>query len=507
MYSNKMKSFKSKINENISFILIIFFSIFYSNFVYSSQICDSGVIENINKNISAKNYSPIFHYNQERKDIGIFYDFEWDSEKEEIILKRDSKNYPILRFSLFEKKLLKPGITVIKSFNDKELSNLSDKQIIELHKKDGTHFLKLNNDKIVKIDSRTYLFSDFKLSKFDLKSINNIDTTKGILEISFDANLTNNRDDIFNLLDDNFAEFYGLQPICSKFRTNLNWPIESVEFDEFKYDADIREGLKNKELLVKSVFDLININGEIKSQRTEKGVASFRQYFDFKKFPFDTQKLVIRLKTGVGNWGTYNEKYESNDGSVTFITPETSVYLSILKFINPEINKLKAWTVPSDGIKIKSNILESDYFDFDKNKISIRSESVLDIVITIERNFQHYLLKIMLPVFLILCVAWYVLWIPTEKYEVRLNTSIIALLALIAYNFVFQDDIPKLEYLTDLDWFILISYIFCCIPVFLSIAFSKFISKNQKKVTKINRTIKLWGILVYFLINGQIFIF
>ena len=103
MYSNKMKSFKSKINENISFILIIFFSIFYSNFVYSSQICDSDVIENINKNISAKNYSPIFHYNQERKDIGIFYDFEWNSDKEEIILKRDSKNYPILRFSLFEK--------------------------------------------------------------------------------------------------------------------------------------------------------------------------------------------------------------------------------------------------------------------------------------------------------------------------------------------------------------------------------------------------------------------
>ena len=65
----------------------------------------------------------------------------------------------------------------------------------------------------------------------------------------------------------------------------------------------------------------------------------------------------------------------------------------------------------------------------------------------------------MLPVFLILCVAWYVLWIPTEKYEARLNTSIIALLALIAYNFVFQDDIPKLEYLTDLDWFILLSYI------------------------------------------------
>ena len=59
--------------------------------------------------------------------------------------------------------------------------------------------------------------------------------------------------------------------------------------------------------------------------------------------------------------------------------------------------------------------------------------------ITIKRRWEHYAFKVMLPIFLILCVAWYVLWIPTFKYEARLNTSIIALLALIAYNFVFQD--------------------------------------------------------------------
>ena len=140
-----------------------------------------------------------------------------------------------------------------------------------------------------------------------------------------------------------------------------------------------------------------------------------------------------------------------------------------------------------------------------KKNIPIVSRNFLDIEITIERNVKHYVFKVMLPVFLILCVAWHVLWIPTHKYEARLNTSIIALLALIAYNFVFQDDIPKLEYLTDLDWFILLSYIFCCIPVFSSIAFSKFIYKKQSKVDKINKLIKIWGGLLYFLINLQIF--
>ena len=173
---------------------------------------------------------------------------------------------------------------------------------------------------------------------------------------------------------------------------------------------------------------------------------------------------------------------------------------------------LKEWF--GDCIHDAGNIIKIEQFKGGQSnptyKISTEkkefvTENVLDIEITIERNFQHYLWKIMLPVFLILCVAWYVLWIPTEKYEARLNTSIIALLALIAYNFVFQDDIPKLEYLTDLDRFILLSYIFCLIPVFLSIGFSKFISTNQKKVMKINKLIKIWGGVLYLILILQIF--
>ena len=132
------------------------------------------------------------------------------------------------------------------------------------------------------------------------------------------------------------------------------------------------------------------------------------------------------------------------------------------------------------------------------------SENVLDVELQL-RELSTLFMENNVASFLILCVAWYVLWIPTEKYEARLNTSIIALLALIAYNFVFQDDIPKLEYLTDMDWFILLSYIFCLIPVFLSIAFSKFISKNQNKVMKINRIIKIWGAAIYVLLSAQIF--
>ena len=76
---------------------------------------------------------------------------------------------------------------------------------------------------------------------------------------------------------------------------------------------------------------------------------------------------------------------------------------------------------------------------------------------------------------------------------------------MIAYNFVFQDDIPKLNYLTDLDWYILLSYVFCCLPVFISIGSSKLGAENQKKIIKINKHIRKWGVLAYILITFAIF--
>ena len=169
-------------------------------------------------------------------------------------------------------------------------------------------------------------------------------------------------------------------------------------------------------------------------------------------------------------------------------------------------NYLKEWTVIKEETTIKSSInIEDNSYDKWLSQIISHHENVLNIEITIERNWAHYFFKIMLPVFLILCVAWYVLWIPTKKYETRLNTSIIALLALIAYNFVFQDDIPKLEYLTDLDWYILLSYVFCCIPVFISIGSSSLGTKNQKTIININKHIRRWGVLAYIVITLAIF--
>ena len=476
----------------LTLLLNIFFFICFFNPVKA----DDRVCGNDLTNFIYDFHDDKFEYLEKRNDSGIFFDFEWDKNNKEIIIKRD-KGYPVVKFSLFENEKIKSGTTVIKSLNSNDLSKLNDEQLEKLTRKSGKINIELISGEKFHIISKFYKLNDFKLADFEIISIQNIDSAKGIMEMSFKAYITNVRNDILKTVSNNkeILNNFTSVDICDGLRPYLIWPLASVEFDEFRYDADVREGLKNKEKLVNPVFEITYDNNEIRTIRTEKGVGFFRQDFDFKKFPFDTQKLIVSIRTGVSNL----------ENSVTFLTPEPGVFLSVEKFIDKKINKLKAWEIKN--IEIKNRVVQDDKWDLYDKKIISRSQNYLDIEITIKREWSHYAYKIMLPIFLILCVAWYVLWIPTHKYEARLNTSIIALLALIAYNFVFQDDIPKLEYLTDLDRFVLLSYVFCCIPVFSSIAFSKFISKNQRKVDKINKLIKIWGGLLYCLISIQIFFY
>ena len=92
-------------------------------------------------------------------------------------------------------------------------------------------------------------------------------------------------------------------------------------------------------------------------------------------------------------------------------------------------------------------------------------------------------------------------WIDPKELESKLTITIVCLLSLIAYNFVIDSEMPKLEYLTVMDWIILVSYVYATIPNFLSIYLFK-LSKNKnismiEKVTYFSKTL---GPGSYFLI-------
>ena len=58
---------------------------------------------------------------------------------------------------------------------------------------------------------------------------------------------------------------------------------------------------------------------------------------------------------------------------------------------------------------------------------------------------------------------------------------------------------PKLEYLTIMDYIILISYVYATIPNFLSIAAFNLVGKNKKLSAKYENYGKRYGLLSYLM--------
>ena len=111
---------------------------------------------------------------------------------------------------------------------------------------------------------------------------------------------------------------------------------------------------------------------------------------------------------------------------------------------------------------------KSNYFNY-SIPLNDSIYSGVEIIIEIERDYQYYVFKVISPIILILLVCWSVFWIHPRELESKLTITIVCLLSLIAYNFVIDEDLPKLSYLTIIDYIILLAYLFATIPSFLSI--------------------------------------
>ena len=124
----------------------------------------------------------------------------------------------------------------------------------------------------------------------------------------------------------------------------------------------------------------------------------------------------------------------------------------------------------------------------------------LELSMVIERKHSYYLYKVIFPIILILSVCWLVVWIEPKELEARLTVTIVCLLSLIAYNFVIDSELPKLEYLTVLDWIILISYIYAVIPNILSVVSFRLLKTNQILGNRVEKLSTRYGVASYFIL-------
>ncbi len=187
--------------------------------------------------------------------------------------------------------------------------------------------------------------------------------------------------------------------------------------------------------------------------------GAFSQPFDLKEFPFDQQTLTFHLAAP----GMHADKvkiteleYQEDRGSGIFDV-----------FSLPDF-KVLSWGAES-----------APFYAFEEGV----GTAGYKMDITIARHSMYYILKVILPLCMIVIMSWLPRWISAEHTSINVGISTTSFLTLIAYLFAIAVLLPKVSYLTRMDYFILLSTIL----VFLGLvhtAFDAFMFKRNPKVVE-----------------------
>jgi hypothetical protein len=167
----------------------------------------------------------------------------------------------------------------------------------------------------------------------------------------------------------------------------------------------------------------------------ERSSAELSNTYRLRTFPFDSQTLEILVHPTIANEAFVDLTTEPG---VNAMTAEPRVYESLPQW---QITQMSTAVVVVPGI---------------------RGEPVNEVrfTISIARYFNFYIWKVFLPLLLMVVLSWTVFWIDPSELSSQVQISITTILTVIAFAFAIQANLPKVPYLTFIDVFFLICYLF-----------------------------------------------
>ena len=243
-----------------------------------------------------------------------------------------------------------------------------------------------------------------------------------------------------------------------------------IEFYNRKTKPDFQTGLADW-------VEIFN-NGTI--QTRVRDISPFKLYnTDFRKFPFDTQEMEFQLypefpKTMV--------QFQADEPTMT------GHKQNLYNFQGESGIEIPGW-----------NLVEVDYYVDEYTEGDYDYQGFV-LTLKAERIASYYVFKVILPIFFILIISWSVFWVRGSELEAKVNVTIVCLLALIAYNFIIDGDLPKLDYLTFLDLFILVSYFYTGLATILCVHSFIRHKKTGEIYTAIDIKARMWGPISFLLI-------
>jgi hypothetical protein len=217
----------------------------------------------------------------------------------------------------------------------------------------------------------------------------------------------------------------------------------------------------------------------------QRYVGSFTQPLRLQSFPFDRQAFRIQLVA---------IRYRPNE--VVFVPDKNWIDDGLQKAagISQSIT-LPDWAVEKWDAKVRDYALTpglqySGYvFEF-----------------TASRNVQHYILKVILPLVLIVMMSWCVFWTEPTNSSTQFSIAVTSMLTLIAYRFAVDTQLPRLPYMTRRDVFFLISTLLVFFSL-IEVLITTILDNNQQteRAKKLDRYCRVIVPVIFVMASIAIF--
>ena len=196
----------------------------------------------------------------------------------------------------------------------------------------------------------------------------------------------------------------------------------------------------------------------------------FSQPMELSLFPFDNQSLSLTL-ANIGFGMQFVSLIPSKDSGVheRFSMPDWEV--TGWEFVNSDL------PFEEEAGKVKGMVFSLD----------------------VKRDTGYFKYKVILPLVLIVMMSWMVFWIDPSLVASQISVSVTAMLTMIAYRFALSGLVPRLPFLTSLDFFVLVSTLTVFIAMIEVLYTAHLATTNQlKKARRIDLHAR-WVIPLFFI--------
>lgn len=190
-------------------------------------------------------------------------------------------------------------------------------------------------------------------------------------------------------------------------------------------------------------------------QYSERFDVTLSGRFHFSLFPFDSQMLQMII-----------ESFEYDKNQVIFLVDKQQSGWGEDEFLS-----LSEWQIRGFSISTSLREYVPDKTEYSRVTFGLK----------VKRNPEFYIWKILLPLLLIDIISWSVFWIDAKKdFGSQIGLGMTSLLTAIAYSFTISNILPRVAYLTLIDSFILLSYIFIFSLICVVVLLHYFISFREQ---------------------------